>query len=306
VSELSGVSLRGAVDLAAVAARAKRQAAPPREASPYLVDVTEATFAEIVQRSTVVPVILVLGSGASAASSDLVATCEKLARESEGAFLVAYVDVDAEPGIGQAFQLQAVPAAIALIGGRPAPLFQGAADEAQLREVFAQVIAVATQSGITGRVGDAAVPPDAPEVPAEPPLPPLHQAAFDAIERGDFDAAAEAYRKALRESPKDADAKAGLAQVGLLQRTAGSNLAAALAEAEAAPDDAEAQLRAADQEVMAGASNEAFARLIAVVRRERGDLRELVRVRLVELFEVVGGGDPSVVAARRDLAAALF
>ncbi len=140
----------------------------------------------------------------------------------------------------------------------------------------------------------------------EPPLPPLHQEAFDAIERDDLDGAEAAYRRALAENPRDAEATAGLAQVGLMRRTKDADLAAARQAAASDPDDVDAALLVADLDVLGGHVEDAFARLVETVRRTSGDERERVRVRLVELFDVVGGDDPRVLTARRALASALF
>jgi len=145
---------------------------------------------------------------------------------------------------------------------------------------------------------------DSPAEPAEPPLPPLHQQAYDAIERDDLDGAIAAYTQALRENPRDADAKAGLAQVSLMARTRDADPAAI--RAAAAAGDAAAQLAVADLDVLAGAVEDAFARLLDVVRTNFGEERGAARERLVELFEVVGVDDARVTAARRALAAALY
>ncbi|HRA50229.1 tetratricopeptide repeat protein, partial [Actinotalea sp.] len=162
----------------------------------------------------------------------------------------------------------------------------------------------AAANGVTGTVAVGA--PPAEEEPAEPPLPPLHQAAYDAIERDDLDAAVAAYTQAIAENPRDADAQAGLAQVELLRRTRDLDPATAMAAAEAAPRDVEAQLAAADLELLGGLVEDAYARLVALVRVTAGPEREATRVRLIALFAVVGDTDPRVLAARRALASALY
>jgi len=137
-------------------------------------------------------------------------------------------------------------------------------------------------------------------------LPPLHQEAYDAIQRDDLDAAAAAYTAALAENPRDDMARAGLAQVDLLRRTSGADPDVARKAADADPTDVDAQLLVADLELLADHVDEAFARLVAVVRRTQGPDRERVRLRLLELFTVVGETDPSVMTARRALANALY
>lgn len=325
----AGLNLRGAVDLSAMtrrppgpggpAANGPPAAAPqpdggqaagaagPSLPSPVL-DVTVATFERVVQLSTTVPVVVDLFTSRSPASTQFSELLASIALELDGRLLLARVDVDSEPQIAQAFGVQQVPAVMAVVGGQPVPLFEGAATEAQVRQVFDQLLALAGQQGVTGQItvtGEVEAPADT-EEDSEPELPPLHQEAFDAIERDDLDAAEVAYRKALAEDPRDAEASAGLAQVGLMRRTHDADLAQAQQAAESAPDDVDAALLVADLDVLGGHVEDAFARLVETVRRTVGEDRERVRVRMVELFDVVGGEDPRVLAARRALASALF
>jgi putative thioredoxin len=210
--------------------------------------------------------------------------------------------VDAEQQIAAMLRVQSLPTVLAVVGGRPVPLFQGALPEAQVRQVLDELLALAAENGINGRLD---VADGAPGEPEEPALPPLHQQAYDALENGDLAAAAEAYSAALKQNPADAMATAGLAQVSLLQRTE-SAPADAVARADADPDDIDLGMVAADVEVVTGRVEEGFHRLVALVRVSVGDDRDRVRARLVELFEVVGGTDERVARARRALASALF
>ncbi|WP_129338475.1 tetratricopeptide repeat protein [Cellulomonas endophytica] len=302
------LDVRGAVDLSALA----RPATPP-PGSPggvpvggrYVVDVDTEGFPALVQRSTQHPVVVLLWASWSEAAKTLAADLGALADEAGGTWLLARIDAEANPQIAQAFQTQSVPTVVAVLAGQPLPLFQGALPRDQVASVLDQVLAAAQANGITGRV-TAAAPVEEPEEPAEPPLPPLHQRAYDAIEEGDFTAAAAAYEQALRENPRDDLARAGLAQVGLLERTQAVDPRAARAAAADAPADVDAGLVVADLDVLGGQVADAFDRLVDLVRLTRGEDRERVRTRLVDLFEVVGGDDPRVHAARRALAAALY
>jgi len=283
--------LRGAVDLAALAAQSRR-------AEDGLETIDEAALQELAQRSLQTPVVIAFVSASSPQSEELARSVDEVAREA--GVVSAACDVDAQPAIAEAFQIRAVPAAVALIGGRPAPLFQGAATREQLVEVMGQVVQVARQAGATGAA------PASDEAPAEEPLPPLHQEAYDAIERGDLEAAEASYDKALRENPKDADARAGRAQVRLMARSRLADLGAVRAAAADAPADVDAQLAVADLDVMGGQVDDAFARLVDLVRVTAGDDRERVRARLLELFDVVGAQDARVLSARQALASALY
>lgn len=263
---------------------------------------TEANLQQVAEQSQTAPVIVAFVSGASPSSAQLADSLERIIGDYAGRFAFAVSDVDAAPQIAQALQVQAVPTVVALIGARPAPLFQGTADELQIRSVLDQVLEVAEQAGITGTV---AAPAGAAE-PEPEPLPPLHAKAVEAIDAGDFAGAVAAYEQALRENPKDRDASAGKAQVSLLMRTAGLELESARAAAAADPKDLDAAMAIADLDVAGGHVDDAFGRLIDLVRVSAPDDKERLRTRLVELFEVVGDGDPRVAAARRALASALF
>jgi putative thioredoxin len=303
------LDVRGAVDLSALT----RPATPPPGTpgglpapGAYVVDIDQASFPDLVQSSTQHPVVVVLWAGWSEVSIGVATDLAALADEDAGRWLLARIDADANPQIAQAFQSQSVPTVVAVLAGQPLPLFQGAYPRDQVRLVLDQVLAAAQTNGVTGLVapmdGDAPEPDSAPE----PELPPLHQAAYDAIERDDLDAARAAYEQALREDPRDGLARAGLAQVGLLDRTRAADLFAARAAAAADPADLEAQLAVADLDILGGNVADAFSRLIDALRVTAGPDRERVRQRLVDLFEVIGGDDPRVVTARRAMASALY
>ncbi|PZF79217.1 tetratricopeptide repeat protein [Jiangella anatolica] len=303
----------GAVDLSAFnGAGQAQQAAPGAAGGGYVIDVTEATFqSEVLTRSMSVPVVIDFWATWCEPCKTLSPILERLAAQYEGRFVLAKIDVDANQAIAQAAQVQSIPTVVAVLRGQLVPLFQGAIPEAQAQQVIDQLLQMAVANGVAGRSdpipgAGGAAEASSPEEEAEEPIDPRFEAAYDAINAGDFDKAAEAYRQVLADAPADAEAKAGLAQVELLRRTAGADPAAALAAADAAPADVEAQLLAADIEVVSGRVDQAFDRLIGTVRRVFGDDRERVRARVVELFDIVGGADPRVVKARSALASALF
>ncbi|MBD0292424.1 MAG: tetratricopeptide repeat protein [Jiangellaceae bacterium] len=299
----------GAVDLSALAARRESPAEGAAGgngavASDLVIDATDGTFEEaVLKASATVPVVIDLWADWCGPCKQLSPILEKLTREYNGRLLLAKVDVDANPQVSTAFQVQAIPSVFAVVGGRVLPLFQGALPEPQVRQVFEQLLKAAASAGVTGRVdASGATITEEPELPHDP----RYDAAFDAIEKGDLDAAATAYRSMLTESPGDVEAKAGLAQVDLLRRAGTVDARQVLTAAQRSPADVAAQLLAADVEMLSGQVDAAFARLVDTVRRMSGDDRETVRSRLLDLFEIVGPSDPRVAKARSALASALF
>ena len=260
----------------------------------------------MLELSRTVPVVVDLWAEWCGPCKQLSPIIEKVTRELGGRVLLAKVDVDANPQLAQSFRAQSIPMVVALIAGQPVPMFTGAVPEQQVREVFAQLLQVAAQNGVSGSlpVGDGEATEAA--APAEPELPPLHAEAFAAIERGDYRAAITAYEKALAENPRDEDAIAGLGQVRLLDRVQGLDLQAARAAAAAAPQDVQAQFDVADLDLAGGHVDDAFGRLLDLFAQLPSDQRTPVRERLVELFGLIGAGDPRVIAARNRLSSLPF
>ncbi|WP_406269176.1 tetratricopeptide repeat protein [Actinacidiphila glaucinigra] len=314
------MSMSGVVDLAAVkaAGEAKAKAEQARAeaarnggapAAPALVtEVTEATFeSDVLQRSTEVPVVVHFWTDRADASVQLQETLERLAATYAGRIVVARIDVYANQLLVQQFGVQGIPAVFAVLAGQAMPLFQGAAPEDQIREVLDQLVAVAEQRfGITGVPAEEGA-----EVPVAEERPPTAQeialsAAHDALDQGDLGGAIQAYRNVLSDDPSNAEAKLGLAQAELLRRVEGADAQAARKAAADDPADAAAQIAVADLDLVGGHVEDAFGRLVDTVRRTVGEDRETVRLRLLELFEVIGADDPRVTAARAALARVLF
>ena len=311
-------SLYGAVDLGARQAAAQRRQQAARaaetgesgngEASAFVFDVTEETFnTDVAARSRTTPVIVDLWADWCGPCKQLSPVLEKLANEAAGAWVLAKIDVDANPRLAQAFQAQSIPMVVAIVGGQMVDAFLGAMPESQVRQWLTQVLAVADQIGV-GAPGAGGVPgaDGADDLAGVDDLPPAYAEAQAAMESGDMDTATSVIEKALAETPGDPLLKSWLAQANLIKRVGGYDQAAARRDAAASPSDVDAQLRVADIELAGGRTEEAFDRLLGVIRRTSGDERNKARVQLLSLFDIFPPDDPQVKRARSQLTALLF
>jgi putative thioredoxin len=311
--------LQGAVDLSGLKQRAT--AAPgtvpgqpgANGAAPgsWVLDgARQADLQQLVQLSGRIPVLIHLAVPSDPVSVQLDALVGPEVDRRGGRLVLARIDAEAEPQTLQAFGLPSGPAVIAVLAGQPVPVLNQAVPAEQFSQLVDELLAAAAQNGVSGTVPPLGPPRDHPgtpdEAPAPPPLPPLHQEAVDAIDRGDYDAALDAYRRALAENPGDEDAKAGLSHAGLFARTAAMDAAAVREHAASAPDNAQAQIDVADLDLLGGHVEDAFNRLVRFIATHPGPERDPAREHLVDLYTVVGDQDPRTQASRKALARALF
>ena len=282
-----------------------------------LVHASDATFEAVVNASMGTPIVLVLWTPQLPESVQHLNDLAGLVADKDGRFQVVGVDLGENPGIMQALtpilqqsfgQVTALPVVMGLMGGQPMPFYLGVQDLAQVGQLLDTFLQAAVTNGVTGRVtldgteGEGRVAEG--EESAE--LPPLHQQAYDAIDAGDWAGAISAYEQALAQDPSDEMARLGLGQVRLLERTSSLDLAAVRAAAAADPKDVDAQIAAADVDLVGGHVEDGFLRLVDTVRVTSGDDRDRARTHLLELFDVIGAHDPRVQKARGSLMSALF
>ncbi|MFI6432149.1 co-chaperone YbbN [Rhodococcus oryzae] len=297
--------MTGAVDLSALKERAQAAPAGPptangvSAASAAVVEVTEANFeAEVLARSTQVPVVVELYAASMPASAVFSPALDSLAAAGNGSWVLARVNVDSDPRIAQAFGVQALPAVVAVAAGRPLADFDG--DEPQLGQ-WIDAVLQATAGKLSGPPQSEGEGEGEPEEPEDPRF----VAAETALSEGDLAGAEAAYQVILDAEPANVQALGAIRQVRFIARVQDLD-PDAVARADAEPADVAAQLDAADMELYSQQPEAAFARLIETIRRTAGDDRNSARTRLLELFELFDPADPIVIAARRKLASALY
>jgi putative thioredoxin len=299
-------ALAGAVDLSALQARNEARERAEAQAAAQagegsgepvtVIDVTEATFqAEVLDRSFRTPVVLDLWAEWCGPCKQLSPVLERLADEAHGTWVLAKIDVDANPAIAQALRVQGIPAVKAVFQGQLLGEFAGALPEDQVRTFLDQVVEVTGSAPPAD--GSAAAPPE--------PEDPRVVSAEEATERGDYDDAIGKYAAILAAEPNHPRAAAAIREVELLRRVS-TAAPDAVAKADAAPNDVDLGLAAADVQLARGEVSNAFARLLALIRATSDGQREQTRLRLVELFNVIGNEDPRVTAARKELGKALY
>lgn len=298
----------GAISGAGLPASGANNPAQTVDIPAVVFPVADATLDNAVQLSAVVPVVLLLTSAEAEAQQPQQEVLAGYVRQMGGKIALGVIDAAVNPQIVAALAPETLPTAVLLLGRRPELLYQGAQSAETLAQVLPQIVALAAQQGITGVVSapDLIAGEGLPAAAPEPQLNPEHQAAFDAAQQGDYKTAIAEYEKVLAKAPRDDEASAALAQVKLLDRLNGKTMQEIREAAAADPQNLEKQMLVADLDISGGHFEDGFLRLLELFERSAGDDRAAVQKRLLELFEVVGVTDPTVVLARRKLANLLY
>ncbi|MDF7640299.1 tetratricopeptide repeat protein [Bifidobacterium sp. ESL0784] len=314
-----GISLAGAVDLSSIKHQVQAepgQAGGAPSAGGYVIDVTEATFQAVLQTSATYPIVLLLWIPTDDRLFSMAKKLGDAVNGMKGQVQLARVDINAEPGIAQAFQIKGAPALFALIGGRPMPILEGLPSDEELTQItdtlLPQIVQLAQQAGVTGTApysgdpdADAAAGDESGADAAEQ-VPPEHQQAHQLAADGDYAGAAEAYAQVLEANPNDTLAARERSKALLLARSGSADVREVRAAAAEHPDDVDAQLAVADVDMIGGQIEDAFSRLLDFLAAgHKADL-EPVRKRLLEYFVIPEPDDPRLKAARRRLSTLMY
>jgi len=254
----------------------------------------ENLVSEFVTKSKEKVVVLLAWSARSTQSKEILETLGKLEKADNNTWLLGTVDVDSQPQVAQALQIKSVPVAIAIIAEQLLPLFESVPPADQVRLVINKLLELASQKGVGS----------APEGPTEIPMEPEEEAAYAAMEKGDYKAAKLSYEAWLKRKPNEQVAVVGLSQVNLMLRIEGLDPVLTLKNAK--DDDLTSQLMCADIQVASGDYEAAFDRLLKVIKSKTGDERDKAKAHLISLFNLVDPTDPRLIKARAALASALF
>ena len=259
------------------------------------IEVTQENLvSEFVTKSKEKVVVLLAWSARSTQSKEILETLGKLEKADNNAWLLGTVDVDTQPQVAQALQIKSVPVAIAIIAEQLLPLFESVPPADQVRLVINKLLELASQKGVGS----------APEGATEIPMEPEEEAAYAAMEKGDYKAAKLSYEAWLKRKPNEQVAVVGLSQVNLMLRIEGLDPVLTLKNAK--DDDLTSQLMCADMQIASGDYEAAFDRLLKVIKSMAGDDRDKAKNHLISLFNLVDPTDPRLIKARAALASALF
>ena len=254
----------------------------------------ENLVTDFVSKSKEKVVVLLAWSTRSSQSKEILEILGKLEAADKATWLLGTVDVDSQPQVAQALQIKSVPVAIAIVAEQLLPLFESVPPADQVRLVINKLLELASQKGV-GK---------APEGPTEIPMEAEEEAAYAAMEKGDYKAAKLSYEAWLKRKPNEQVAIVGLAQVNLMIRIDGLDPVLTLKNAK--DDDLTSQLMCADIQIASGDLSGAFDRLLAVIKSNTGDQRDKAKAHLISLFNLVDPTDPRLVKARSELASVLF
>lgn len=117
------------------------------------IDVTDATFqAEVIHKSADVPVVIDLWAPWCGPCTTLGPILEKVVDATGGQVVLTKVNIDENPGIAQAFQVQSIPAVYAMSGGQIVDGFLGAVPEREVQAFVERLLPTPAQSQVASLI----------------------------------------------------------------------------------------------------------------------------------------------------------
>jgi putative thioredoxin len=232
------------------------------------IDVTDATFqAEVVERSMTTPVVVDLWATWCGPCKTLGPILERVIDETDGKVVLAKIDVDANPGVSQAFRVQSIPMVVAFDKGQPVDAFMGAQGEPEVRQFVAQLLPTEAESRLAAL-----------------------------IEAGDE----TSLRLALESDPGNEDAIVALAELLVARGDADE----ALALLERIPESDRTRHIAAKARVHIAPDDDYDDTLAQLLDQVKDD--DDARQRFVDILELMGPDDPRTAGYRKQLTSRLF
>ncbi len=263
--------------------------------APAVIEVGDDDFVErVIEESKQRPVVVDFWAAWCGPCRTLGPLLEKVAEEHEGEFLLAKLDVDANPYVSSQFRIQSIPNVWAFVDGRPVDQFIGAYPEPQVREFIERLL-----------------PTEADQEAAE---------AAEAAQAGDPEVAERGLREALEADPSNRSALLGLGRIlaergdaeearrllqPLVPDAEAGRLLARLRVADWAALSDGSPLTQAKRMAGEGRYREALDGLLGAVTYSPDD-RDAAREAMLDVFAVLGDDDSLVREYRSKLAAALF
>ncbi len=279
----------------------------------WVKDVTDATFAkDVVEGSHEVPIVVDFWAPWCGPCRTLGPLLERLAAEHAGAFVVAKINVDENPGVAGQFGIRSIPAVKAIRGGEIVDEFVGALPEASLREFLRRILPtradrLAEQGLVHLAAGrDAEAERDFRDALELDPNHPISRLGLGKLlSKTDREAALAELDRVLAGTPERAEADRLAAKLRLGDGDAGA-LEALRAKVEGDPADLAARLALA-RELAAEESYElALQHLLEIVRRNRAFDDEVGRRSMLDLFNILGPRHALTEKYRSELARVLY
>ena len=311
-NERIGISLAGAVDLSGLKAKSGKARGDGEEEKggdfSYVLDVSFASVESYAPASATYPILLLIyGVESAGFAGELARTVE----EEKGKLQLLRIDASKDPDGASAVDPASLPALFAMIKGKLLPLFEGpldvtrAQEEELARGSVEAALEAAAEDGVTGtapKMGKAKEPEGEGGEAEEDGL---YCAAEKFAKEGEFDRAAEEFKKIAEENPGDREAEAKAEEAALIARVKKTDPASVRERAAKDGANLSSQLEVADLDVYEGHVEDAIGRLLDCIASGT-DKEGKARERILSYISMLPAADPRAKSARTKLACLLY